>query len=124
MSYSDTIKLVQGDNLPGIQFRIRNKKVGFEGQYLDEKDSNTWAYVDLSEASASASIREIGSDVIIDRVPLMLLDALTGSVILPLALTTFQSIEGSYELEATVSFTTLGQQTVYDFLRLNVRERF
>lgn len=123
MSYSDTIKLVQGDNLPGIQFTIRNKNEARAGQYLDQKDPNTWAFVDLTGASVTATIREVGGSIL-DTVLLVVVNAVEGAVLLSMSATTFQNTDGVYELEATVNFDTAGRQTVYDFLRLDVRERF
>ncbi len=124
MSYAATIYIVQGDNLPGIQANIRDKNTGVGGGFLDKKDPETWEYVDLSDATVSAAIREVGSDTVIDTIPLTVVEPSKGTVLLSMASTNFQGTDGSYELEATLTFSSSGQQTVYDFLRLEVRSRF
>lgn len=124
MTISATVDLVQGDNLPGIQATIRDRNTPLDGDYLDDRDPSTWAHVDLTTAVVTAAIREVGGTEIIDTVQLAEVDPSKGIVILILADTKFQSTAGAYELEATVVYEDSGQQTVYDFIGLNVRERF
>lgn len=124
MAYATTVALVEGDNLPGIQFKIRDRNNAPPGQFFDKKDPTTWAEVDLRNATVTIKIRPLGEPTISDEQTLTILEPLSGQVLLSLASTTFQDIPGTYEAEVTVNYDGSGQQTVYDFIRFEVRERF
>ena len=117
-----TIRLVQGDDLPRVSFTIRDANRAVDGQELDKKDSDTWRPVDLTGAIVSAVVSASGSNVQIDAVAAHVLDAAAGEVILYLNDCVFINKAGRYDCEVTVAFS-IGQQTVYDRLVFDVRER-
>ena len=119
---ASTIRLVQGDDLPGVSFTIRDASRAAEGQELDKKDSDTWRPVDLTGATVSAVVSDAGVNVQIDVVATRVLNAVAGEVILYLNDCVFVNKAGRYSCEVTVGFP-IGQQTVYDMLTFDVRER-
>jgi len=116
------VRLVQSDDLPGVSFMIRDASRAAEGQELDKKDSDTWRPVDLTGATVSAVVSDAGANVQIDVVAVHVLNAAAGEVILYLNDCVFVNKAGRYDCEVTVIFPT-GQQTVYDMLSFDVRER-
>lgn len=119
---ASTIRLVQGDDLPSVSFTIRDANRAVEGQELDKKDSDSWRPVDLTGATVSAVVSDAGANIQIDVVAVHVLDAVAGEVILYLNDCVFVNKAGRYDCEVTVSFP-IGQQTVYDMLSFDVRER-
>ena len=119
---STTIKLVQGDDLPGVTMTIRDSNLAVEGSDLDRKDSNTWRPVDLTGSYLSAAVTRVGENTRIDRPFLAMVDAAKGKIVMHLSDCTFMENPGEYECEITISFGG-GQQTVYDRLTIEVRER-
>lgn len=117
-----TIRLVQGDDLPSVSFTIRDANRAAEGQELDKKDSDTWRPVDLTGAIVSAVVSDAGANTQIDVVVVHVFDAVAGEVVLYLNDCVFVNKAGRYDCEVTVSFP-IGQQTVYDMLSFDVRER-
>lgn len=117
-----TIRLVQGDDLPGVSFYIRDSNKGAAGQELDRKDPSTWAPVNLAGCSLRTAISPIGENQQIDTAIIAIIDAAAGKVILHLDDCTFLENIGQYECEITVTFLT-GQQTVYDRIVFDVKER-
>ena len=119
---ASTIRLVQGDDLPLVSFTIRDANRAVDGQELDKKDSDTWRPVNLTGAIVSAVVSASGSNAQIDAVAAHVLDAAAGEVILYLHDCVFINKAGRYDCEVTVVFSK-GQQTVYDVLVFDVRER-
>lgn len=119
---SNVIKLVQSDDLPGISFTIRDANTAADGAILDKKDPLTWRPVDLTGATVSAAISEAGVNKQVDTAFVAVVDAPAGEVVLHLNDCTFLDVPGQYDCEVTVDFQ-IGQQTVYDMLTLDVRER-
>ena len=117
-----TIRLVQGDDLPGVSLYIRDSNKGAAGQELDRKDSSTWAPVNLTGCTLQTAISVIGKNRQIDTAIIAVVDAAAGKVILHLDDCTFLENIGQYECEITVTFPT-GQQTVYDRIVFDVKER-
>ena len=117
-----TIRLVQGDDLPGVSFYIRDSNKGAAGQELDRKDPSTWAPVNLAGCSLRTAISPIGEDRQIDTAIIAIVDAAAGKVILHLDDCVFFDEIGQYDCEVTVTFPN-GQQTVYDRIVFDVKER-
>lgn len=116
------IKLVQSDDLPGITFVIRDSQKAAVGQELDRRDSATWAIVDLTGCTVSAAVAKVGSSALIEQVDCFLSNPLAGEVLLVIKDSTFVSTVGQYQIEVTIT-SSEGQQTVYDMIELDVRER-
>lgn len=119
---SNIVKLVQSDDLPSVSFSIKDANRAAEGMVLDRKDPDTWRPVDLTGAVVSAAVSDAGSNKQIDVVEVYVISPLTGEVMLYLNDCTFISKAGLYDCEITVDFS-IGQQTVYDMLTFDVRER-
>lgn len=119
---SNIVKLVQSDDLPSVSFSIKDANRAAEGMVLDRKDPETWRPVDLTGAVVSAAVSDAGSNKQIDVVEVYVISPLTGEVMLYLNNCTFIGEAGLYDCEITVDFP-IGQQTVYDMLTFDVRER-
>ena len=70
-----TIRLVQGDDLPGVSFYIRDSNKGAAGQELDRKDPSTWAPVNLAGCSLRTAISPSGENRQIDTAIIAIVDA-------------------------------------------------
>lgn len=119
---ASTIRLVQGDDLPGVSLYIRDSNKAAAGQELDRKDPSTWAPVNLTGAFLSTAVSVIGVNKQIDTVVIAIADAPNGKVIMHLDDSTFMNSVGQYDCEITVRFPA-GQQTVYDRVIFDVKER-
>lgn len=119
---ASVIRLVQGDDLPGVSLTIRDSNKAAEGQELDRRDASTWAPVDVRNTSLFAVVSRIGENKQIDKVFIVPQDPQKGVVALHLDDCTFLETAGLYECEITVRFTD-GQQTVYDRIEFDVKER-
>ena len=119
---ASVVRLVQSDDLPGVSFTIRDANRAADGQEVDKKDSDTWRPVDLTGATVSAVVSDAGANIQIDVVAVHVLNAVAGEVILYLNDCVFVNKAGRYDCEVTVGFP-IGQQTVYDMLTFDVRER-
>ena len=116
------IKLVQGDDLPGITFAIKDSRKAAAGQELDSRDPSTWAIVNLTDCAVSALVSKVGSSVAIESVDCFIANHLAGEVLVVVKNAKFLDVAGEYQVEVSVQFPE-GQQTVYDLLPLDVRER-
>lgn len=116
------IRLVQGDDLPGISFFIRDSNHAASGVELDRKDSSTWRPVNLLGCTVTAAVAMAGQNSQIATLPVTVLQPAVGEVLLHLADSPFMGTAGQYSCEVTVLFSS-GQQTVYDMLTFDVRER-
>lgn len=119
---SSVVRLVQGDDLPGVSFHIRDANHAADGQELDRKDPSTWRPVNLAGCVVTAVVAPSGQYTQTDTVPVSVLQADVGEVLLHLHDRPFMAVSGQYSCEVTVVFSS-GQQTVYDVLTFDVRER-
>lgn len=122
VSMATVIKLVQGDDLPGITFVVRDSQKAAVGQQLDRKDTSTWATVNLTDCSVSALVSKVGSFVAVEPVDCFISNAVAGEVLLVVKNSKFLDNAGEYQVEVSVKFPE-GRQTVYDMIQLDVRER-
>lgn len=119
---ASVIKLVQGDDLPGISFVIKDSRKAAVGQELDGKDPSTWAVVNLTDCAVSALVSRVGSFVAVEPVDCFISNPVAGEVLIVVKNSKFLYVAGEYQVEVSVRFPD-GQQTVYDLLQLDVRER-
>ena len=119
---ASTIRLVQGDDLPGVSLYIRDSNKAATGQELDRKDPSTWAPVNLTGSTMTAAVSPVGENRQIDTVFVVPVVAAEGKVLLHLDDCTFLEKPGQYDCEITVQFPA-GQQTVYDRIIFDVKER-
>jgi len=124
MAYSDTINLVVGDTLPEITVTLRDSNKAVSGQVLDPDDATTWDPIDLTNATVTMRIREVGATVVSS--------ALTMTVVSPptdgKAVTNFPAgtltTAGVFEAEVEISYSGGAKQTVHDLIKLKVRDDF
>lgn len=123
MAYSETIKLVQGDTLPQIKITLRDENTAAPGKTLDEEDPSTWAVINLAGCSVRMKVREIGSEVVKETLTGAITNAAGGEAVFIFDGTT---LDTSGVFEAEIEYTNAGgaTQTVYDLLKLQVREEF
>ena len=124
MTASSKINFVQGDTLPSIAATISDRNSGRPGEYYDRADPDSWAPIDLTGASVGIQICD-ESGVVTDTFAASILEPTLGTVSIDLSLAVVMAAHpGKYRLEATVIYSGNGQQTVYDWLRIEVRQRF
>lgn len=123
MAYSETINLVQGDTLPQLKLTIRDQNTAATGKVLDPDDPSTWKIIDLTGSTMRLKIREVGGSTIKDTVTGELLDPVNGVVIFQFNPTTLDTA-GVFEAEVEMTTATNQIQTVYDLIKLQVREQF
>ena len=123
MAYSETIYLVQGDTLPQLKITIRDQNMAAPGQTLDQEDQTTWAKVDLTGATVRMKVREVGGTTIKDTLIGTLTDAVNGEVVFLFDSDTLDT-SGTFEAEIEYTATNGSIQTVYDLIKLQVREQF
>jgi hypothetical protein len=106
---SNTIKLVQGDNLPYIRIALKN---------ADETP------LDVSSATVAVKFRAAGTTTTLSTLNCSFVtDGTDGLVLFNFPGTTLNVDAGSYEGEIEINF--VGQiQTVYNLLKFTVREDF
>lgn len=123
MAYSETINLVQGDTLPQLRLTIRDQNTAAAGKTLDPEDQTTWAIVDLTGATVRLKVREIGGTTLKDTITGQVTDGPNGKVVFVFSSTTLDTA-GVYEAEVEMTTSIGGIQTVYDLIKMQVREQF
>lgn len=123
MAYSETIKLVQGDTLPQIKITIRDKNTAASGKTLDPEDPTTWAIVDLTSCAVRMKIRELGGTTVKETLTGVITAPATGQAIFVFDTDTLDTA-GTFEAEIEYESATGGIQSVYDLIKLQVREQF
>ena len=123
MAYSQTFNLVVGDNLPTLTVTLKDSNSAASGATLDQEDSSTWSAVDISDATVTMRIREIGSSVISSSLTMVVTNGSAGIVT-----TNFPdgvlSAAGVFEAEIEILYSNGAKQTVPDLLKLKVRDDF
>jgi hypothetical protein len=123
MAYSHTLDLVQGDTLPVLTITIRDANKAAPGKVLDPDNSETWAKVNLTGGSAQLIIRAVGGTVVKETLNGALADPANGVVNFAFSAAT---LDDAGQLEAEIQYTDSGGgiQTVFDTIRIRVREQF
>ena len=123
MAYSDTIKLVVGDNLPELTFTLKDSNTAASGQTLDAENSDTWAPINLSSGSVKLRIREVGQTTITQTITGTLADASNGKVTCAIPSGTWTTA-GTFEGELEYTTSGGGIHTVQDLIKFKVRDDF
>lgn len=123
MAYSDTLNFVQGDRLPQIEVTLRDKNTAAAGKTLDEADETTWSIVDLTGGTVRMKIREVGATTIKDTLTGVVTDAAGGKAVFLLNATTLDTA-GQFESEVEFTNSSDLTQTVYDLIKIKIREQF
>lgn len=123
MAYSQTLNLVAGDTLPELNLTLKDSNAAASGYTLDPNDSDTWGPIDLTGATVRLRIREIGTTTVLSTLTCSVTNPTGGQVITNFPTGTLTSA-GIFEGEIEITFSTGGKQTVYDLLKLKVRDDF
>lgn len=123
MAYSQTLNVVTGDTLPALTFTLRDSNQAAAGATLDENDQSTWAPIDITGATITLRVREIGATELSDSIVGTVIDGEEGKVMVDFEDTTFAAA-GQYEGELEVTFEGGGVQTVVDLIKFKVRASF
>lgn len=123
MAYSQTIYLVQNDTLPQLKITLRDQNEAATGQTLDPDNELTWKPIVLTGATPRLKVREAGAAELTTTVTGTVIDAING--VCAFAFETGDLAgAGVYEAELEVQFASGNIQTVYDLIKLQVREEF
>ena len=124
MAYSDTINLVSGDNLPELTVTLRDSNSPAPGRRLDEDNPETWMPIDLAGRFVNMRIREQGGELE-HTLPMTVLDPPEDgrcTTIFPAGtLDRAGLFEAEFEVINEIGGAT---HTVYDLLKLKIREKF
>ena len=123
MAYSETIYLVQGDTLPQLKITVRDQNSAAAGAVLDPENQSTWAKVNLTGSTVRLKIRPIGEVAVKDTLTGNITDALNGEVVFIFDNDTLDTA-GVFEAEIEYTGSNGSIQTVYDLIKLQVREQF
>ena len=123
MAYSDTIKLVVGDTLPELTFKLKDSNTAASGQTLDVENETTWAAIDLSSGSVKFRIREVGQTTVLQTITATITNATEGECALIFPTGTWTAA-GTYEGELEFTKSNGQIQTVQDLVKFKVRDDF
>jgi hypothetical protein len=123
MAYSETIYLVQGDTLPQLKITVRDRNEAAAGKVLDPEDQSTWALVNLTGSTVRMRIREVGGASVKATLVGNNTNPLIGEVVFLFDASTLDTA-GVFEGEIEYTSGTGGVQTVYELIKLQVREQF
>jgi hypothetical protein len=125
MAYYETIPLVSGDDLPELQFTLRDSNTAAAGKTLDANDPTTWAAIDLTGQTIRVYFRERGASEVLDTLicgrhaPYA-----DGRCFMQWNPTTLDVAAGTYEGEIELENGGGQKQTVFDKLKFKVRDDF
>jgi len=123
MAYSETLYLVQGDTLPQLKVTVRDRNEAATGKVLDLEDPSTWALVNLTGSTVRLRIREVGGTTIKSTLIGNNTNPTIGEVVFLFDATALDTA-GVFEGEIEYTSSTGGVQTVYELIKLQVREQF
>ena len=123
MAYSETLDLVAGDTLPELTFTLKDSNKAKEGFELDSQDPDTWDVVDLTGCAVRLRLRKAGSTTVATSLTCTVSDPEGGTCITDFSAGGLTEA-GIFEGELEVTFATGGIHTVYDLIRIRVREDF
>ncbi len=123
MAYSDTINLVVGDTLPELVFNLKDSNAAAAGKVLDETDSTTWGAINVTGATVRLRIRKLGTTTVLSTLTCTVTDGSNGAVATNFPAGTLAT-SGTFEGEIEITFSNGNVQTVYDLIKLKVRDDF
>lgn len=123
MAYSETLYLVQGDTLPQLKITVRDRNQAAVGKVLDPDDQSTWALVNLTGSTVRLRVREIGADTVKSTLIGNNVAPEAGEVVFLFDSTTLDTA-GTFEGEIEYTAQNGAIQTVYELIKLQVREQF
>lgn len=123
MAYSETLYLVQGDTLPQLKVTVRDRNEAAVGKVLDPEDQSTWALVNLTDCTVRLRIREAGGTSVKSTLVGTNTTPALGEVVFLFDASTLDTA-GVFEGEIEYTAQNGGVQTVYELIKLQVREQF
>lgn len=123
MAYSETLYLVQGDTLPQLKITVRDRNLAAAGKVLDPEDQSTWALVNLTGSTVRLRVREVGGTTVKSTLVGNNTDPVNGGVVFLFDATTLDTA-GVFEGEIEYTSQNGSIQTVYELIKLQVREQF
>lgn len=123
MAYSQTLDVVQGDTLPQLTVTLRDANTAAPGKVLDPENPATWAVINLTGGTVALKLRVPGEAELKDTLAAFLTDAENGKATFLFNETT---LDAAGTLEGEIEYTDAdgGVQTVYDLIKLRIREQF
>jgi len=123
MAYSQTLNLVVGDNLPELTLTLKDSNSAAAGYTLDPDDSATWDPIDITGATIRLRLREIGTTTVTSTLTCSVTQPTDGVAITNFPTGTLNKA-GVFEGEVEIEFNNGNKQTVYDLLKIKVRDDF
>ena len=123
MAYSQTIDLVQGDQLPELEVTLKDSNTAAAGLTLDADNPDTFAALDLSGGVVRLKVRAVGSSTLVDTIVGTVTDAVGGKVVFVFGSDTLAS-SGVLEGEIEYTDSSSRPQTVVDLIKFKVRSQF
>ena len=123
MAYSQTIDLVQGDQLPELEVTLKDSNTAAAGLTLDADNPDTFAALDLSGGVVRLKVRAVGSSTLVDTIVGTVTDATGGKVVFVFDSDTLAS-SGVLEGEIEYTDSSSRPQTVVDLIKFKVRSQF
>ena len=125
MAYYDTINLVAGDDKPELDLRLRDKNKAAEGLNLDPDDPDTWAPIDITNASVRVKFKQLGQDEVLDTLSCSKVAPFDeGHAVMYWNPTTLDVDPGTYEGEIEIVYLNGQILTLFDKLKFKVRKQF
>jgi hypothetical protein len=126
VKYYPVIELVAGDSMPELDITLKDSNTALSGQTLDSSDSDTWALIDLTNASTvKMRFRKIDTTVILETITCTVVSPPTnGNVIMTWLATTLDGLSGMYEGEIEITYSNGKISTVRDLLKFDIRAGF
>ena len=124
MAYFETIKLVQGDTKPELNFSIRDSATAVSGKTLDEDDSSTWEIINITGYTIKLKFKALTSSTVLFTESLAIISGSGGTCSMIWPADSLDITAGIYEGELELTDGSSKVQTVYDKLKFIVREQF
>lgn len=123
MAYSQTLNLVVGDNLPELTLTLKDSNSAASGYTLDPDNSDTWDPIDITGATVRLRLREVGTTTVTSTLTCSITSPTNGVAITNFPTGTLTKA-GVFEGEVEIEFGNGNKQTVYDLLKLKIRDDF
>jgi hypothetical protein len=123
MAYSHTLDLVQGDLNPQLTLTLRDSNKAALGRTLDPENKDTWATLNLTDGGVKLKLRMQGASELKEELIGALTDAPNGKVTF---LFTNDTLDTVGTMEGEIEYTDAADrpQTVFDLIRIRVRQQF
>ena len=124
MAYYEEINLVAGDSKPEINFTLKDSNTAAAGLTLDPDDSATWGIIDITDPTVTVKFRALGGSTVLDTMTCIKVAPTDGTCYIPWGTATLDVAAGTYEGEISLTYTSGGILTLFDWLKFKVRDDF